>query len=142
MEFYPTHHRHKEEFKRAVREASEIVDEMVELFQRTQPSSMSMETVGGTRREGTDKIDQYLIEKERKQIDARLKAAREICDELRRRLDDDERCLQLSQELTDRVYYCQRVQKMGVPEIASRLHYTQSYVYAVIREIEKKLQNS
>lgn len=138
MEYYPTHARHKKELYEALKHHSELVDEMVELFQKTQPSSLDMEKEGRTQGNPTDKMDSYIIKKENLQLDARVAASRDICNEMIQRLDNDERVLRMSMEQADRIYVLRYIDKISPADIASKLHYGQSYVYRMLREIEKK----
>lgn len=135
---YKRHIEDKGELIAAMKLYSTILDEKKELFQRTQPSSVTMDHEGrGTRLSGTDAVDSYLIQSERKNIDERLKEAREIVDGAKKRLEDDELLLKMSMETIDQVYYMRYVEKRGVPDIASRLSYSQSYVFKTLKQIER-----
>ena len=137
MEYYSMYIRHKRELFEALKEHSKIVDEKVELFQRTQPSSVDMGKVGRGTSTGTDKVDSYLIKNEERQVDARLKASKEICEEMIRRLDYDEKMVRMSSEAADRVYALRFLDRLSIGDIASRLHYDQSYIYKIVKKIEQ-----
>ena len=134
---YRQHIEDKTELIETMKLYSEILDEKRELFQRTQPSSVDMDHVGKTQRSGTGAVDSYLIQSERRNIDERLKEAREIVEAAKKRLEDDELLLGMSMETIDQVYFMRYVERRGVSDIAARLHYSQSYVFKTLKQIEK-----
>lgn len=138
MAVYEIYKRHKEELVQACKDYSDTLDEQRELFQMTQPSSVQTdrEAGGGKRGSGTDRVDRYLIEAEKRSLPERLKSSREIIAGMKERLADDEDLLRMSGELYDRVYYMRFLEHRSVPDIASRIHASQSYVFRIIKEIK------
>lgn len=138
MSVYQSHKRHKRELNKAILDYSEVLEKKMELFAKTQPSSVPLGKEGkSSPGSGTDTIDAYLIACEETGIDARLKASRELINHMKERLKDDEDLLRMSAEVVDRVYILYVMERRSVPDIASLLHYTQSNVYKYVREIEK-----
>lgn len=137
---YKQHIRHKRELRQAMTDYSDAIDEKMELFQRTQPSSPGTREGSSSRVSGTDKIDSYLIQMERKQIDERLKDAREIVEAMKERLKNDEALLEMSLDTRDRVYFRRFIQRRPVPDVASIEHYSQSYVFKIVKEIETEME--
>lgn len=137
MSVYQQHKEHRRELREAVDDYSDALRKKQVLFQRTQPSSVPFDRDGGktTPGSGTDTIDAYLIECEESGVDARLSAAKELIDYLTEQLQYDELLLYHSNEVIDHVYYMAYIERATVPDIASRLHYSQSYVYRLIKEI-------
>lgn len=135
---YKTYMRHRAELKDALKEYSELIDRKTELFQRTQPSSVSADSVGGSAREGTDKIDSYLIISEREQLDPRIKAAKEIVEECSERMKYDEEIMRTSGDKMDRVCYQFFCLGKSVETIASEMHYSDSQIYRIIRLIKRE----
>lgn len=136
---YKDYQRHKADLIQALKDYSNLLDEKAELFQRTQPSAVTLDRVGsgGTMVSGTDQVDAYLIQSERKQLDERLKDARDIVNGMKERLDNDELLLSLSPDRIDHVYLYRYVKGRSASDTASILHYSQSYVFKMCREIEK-----
>ena len=135
---YRTYMRHKAELKDALHEYSELIDRKTELFQRTQPSSVSADTVGGSARNGTDKIDSYLIVSEREQLDPRIRAAREIVEECLARLKYDEEYMRTSGDKLDRICYEHYVNGKSAEIIAEEMHYAAGHVYRLLRVIKRE----
>lgn len=134
---YKTYLRHREELKEALKDYSELIDRKTELFQRTQPSSVSADSIGGSAREGTDKIDSYLIISEREQLDPRIKAAREIIEESLARLKYDEEYMRTSGDKLDRICYEYFCNGKTAELIAEEMHYAVGHVYRLLRVIKR-----
>lgn len=136
---YQKHKQHLRELSQAINEYNDALDRKVVLFQATQPSSVRVDKEGGkkTPGSGTDIYDEYLIELERSGIDARLKASRDLITQMQDRLKDDEILLGMSTDLNDQVYYMTFIERRTVPDIAARLHYSQSYIYRALKEISQ-----
>lgn len=138
---YRDYIRHKADLVQALKDYSDALDEKAELFQRTQPSSVSFDRIGttGTRGSGTDQIDEYLIQTQRRQLDERLRDARDIVELMKERLANDETMLSMSEDAVDRVFLVRYVKNRSAADTASILHYSQSYVFKLCREIEKSV---
>ena len=134
---YKQHKQHLRELSQAIAEYNDALDRKFVLFQATQPSSVPVDKEGGkkTPGSGTDIYDAYLIELERSGIDARLRASRDLINQMQDRLKDDEILLSMSQDLNDQVYYMNYIERRTVQDIATRLHYSQSYIYRALKEI-------
>lgn len=138
---YKDYIRHKADLVQALKDYSDALDEKAELFQRTQPSSMSFDRIGsaGTRGNGTDQIDEYLIQTQRRQLDERIRDARDIVELMMERLENDETMLKMSDDAADHVFLLRYVKNRSAADTASILHYSQSYVFKLCREIEKSI---
>lgn len=138
MSVYQLHKQHKEELQAAMREYSDALERKRTLFYKTQPSSVPFDKDGGksTPGSGTDTVDRYLIDLEQSGIDARLRASRELINQMNERIKDDELLLEMSIESKDQVYRMVYIEHRSVPDVASRLHFSQSYVYRILKEID------
>lgn len=141
MAAYKEFIRHKKELIQAMQDYSATLDEKMEIFQRTQPGAVRFDKVGGggTQTSGTEAVDLYLVEMERRQINERLQNSREIIQGMKERLLDDETVLRMSIETDDRIYLLRFIEKKSVPDIASVLHYSQSYIFRTIKRIENEI---
>lgn len=138
MSAYQRHKQHRKELLNAIQEYSNDLERKKALFYRTQPSSVPLDKDGGKTSpgSGTDTVDRYLIELEQSGIDARLKASRELINQMNERIRDDELLLRMSIETVDQVYCMVYIEHRSVPDVASRLHFSQSYVYRMLKEID------
>lgn len=125
-------------------EAQRIVDEILEeqeqLFAITQPGAVNYETVrsaGGTMK---NRFDQYLILKEEKQIDERLREAKMILDERNRLLREKEEELLESKELQDRIYRYRYLDRLKISAISRRVCYSEPQVYRLLAIIRLELK--
>lgn len=138
MSAYQRHKQHRKELLNAIQEFSNDLERKKALFYRTQPSSVHLDKDGGktSSGSGTDTVDRYLIELEQSGIDARLKASRELINQMTERIKDDETLLRMSTEMIDQVYWLTYIEHRSVPDVASKLHYSQSYIYRTLKEID------
>ena len=114
----------------------EILDEQEVLFSRTQPTSTKYDRERVEGGDGANSFDEYVIAKERSQIDKRLEEAKKILNERKAFLDQRERELRASRFLIDRIYCMRFLDKMRVNRIASMIGYAESHVYRFLKKIE------
>ena len=138
MMYYSTYMRHRTELKDALKDYSELIDRKSELFQKTQPSSVAADSVGGSAKNGTDKIDAYLIISEREQLDPRIRAAKEIVEECLDRLRYDEEVMRTSGDRMDRVCYEFFAMGKSAEVIAEEMHYAVGHIYRLLRVIKRE----
>lgn len=138
MSVYQLHKQHRKELQNAINLWAENMEQKQALFYRTQPSSVPFDKDGGktTPGSGTDTVDRYLIDLEQSGIDARLRACRDLIKQMSEMIKDDELLLEMSIESKDQVYRMVYIEHRSVPDVASRLHFSQSYVYRILKEIE------
>ena len=122
----------------SMQEVNKILNEKELLFQRTQPKSpvTDIERVSGGLPE--NKIENYIIELERKKIDERLKRAKEIMNDRHElyllSLED----LKRSKDKYDIVFVLKWMDGRNAREISKIMHYSESHVYRMINKIKKK----
>lgn len=125
----------------AQRKYNDILTDKEMLFSMTQPKSIdtSKEAIKGGFKP-SNAFDGYLILKEEKRIDERLKEAKDILEERLLLLEMKKSELKDSKEILDRVYMCRYVQKMKVCMIASKLNYSEMQIYRFLREIKQHVK--
>ena len=123
-----------------------ILTENEELFAKTQPKGVRFDrerVAGGKKRGG---FDAYLAEKEKRHIDERLAAAKNILVDRQKLLEIKRFELEMSKNVKDRIYFLKIVKDQKIPVIAQLLGYSSSQTYRILREIsdvcEKMRQNA
>ena len=132
-----------ETFKRKYYEAQQnfdaILSEQEKMFSRTQPKStdFSKEPVnGGT---PSNSFEEYMIEKEKKQIDERLSEAKLILNDrgklVQLKLDE----LRESKNLYDKIYVSWYIDKIKVYHISKNVNYSERQVYRMLKDIKREI---
>lgn len=115
-----------------------ILEEQERLFTKTQPNAIRYDkenVMGGMVVNG---LDEYLIEKDKKQIDKRLKEARQLSEDRGRLLKLKEKELRESGCKLDIVYVAKYVDGIHPNEIAKSLNYSKSQVYRMLNQIKSE----
>lgn len=119
----------------------EVINEKEELFARTQPKSFDFSqdhvSGGGAR----TPFDDYLIAKEKRQIDQRIEEAKSILQERESLLKRKEAELRDSKNIYDRIYVLKFLDHFRVYKIASKINYSEAQTYRYVMEIEKMIGN-
>lgn len=138
MSAYQRHKQHRKELLKVIQEYSNDLERKKALFYRTQPSSVPFDKDGGKTMpgSGSDTVDRYLIELEQSGIDARLRTSRELINQMNERIKDDELLLKMSIEMVDQVYWMVYIEHRSVSDVAAKLHFSQSYIYRMLKEID------
>lgn len=124
-----------EELDQAQKDLKEILDLQEEAFQMTQPKSVQTDRDGGSA-VYVDKTAEYLERVEKMALRERLQTAREALAAKRERVEAVTILLKASGLLDDRIYYLRYIEHRPAQDIASILHYTQSYVYKTLKKFE------
>lgn len=119
----------------AQKDLKEILDLQEEAFQITQPKSMG--TNEGRSTSYSDKPAEYMVRLEALNIKERLAVTREALQAKKERVEVLLMLLKGSDLMEDRVYYLRFIEHRHASDIASMLHYTQSYVYKTLKKFEK-----
>ena len=122
----------------SLQEVDKILNEKELLFQRTQPKSpvMDIERVSGGSPE--NKIENYIVELERKKIDERLRKAKEIMYDRHELYLLTSENLKGSRDKYDMVFVLKWIDGKNAREISRLLHYSESHVYRMINKIKKR----
>jgi DNA-directed RNA polymerase specialized sigma subunit len=119
---------------------NEILTEKENLFTKTQPNAIRYDKVqvqGGTYGNG---FDEYLIAKEKEQIDERLAEARQLLEDRERLLKLKEKELRASKDKLDLIYCMRYVDNKRPYAIARCLNYSESQIYRILDKIQKEIR--
>lgn len=134
---YTEHAEARRAYKKALEDYGAILDEWEALFETTQPKGQQPDAVRVQTSPTNDALDRYLAEKERRNIDSRIKEARAIAENRKALLDNALEALTRSAEPMDRVYFLRFCRGFSVERIAQEVHYSESHIYRLIRWIRK-----
>lgn len=137
---YLDYEHHKSLYENSQKAYSDILSEKEALFAKTLPKSprTDRERITGGSKESV--FEAYLIEKERKQIDARVIEARELMDMRRLMLQRKERELRSNREIINRIYVMRYIEFLKVSKIARKIGYSKSQIYRIIEEIDENIK--
>lgn len=124
------------ELDQAQKDLKDILDLQEEAFQMTQPKSLQMDGEGGRSNAYSDRSGDYMVRLEALNIEERLRVLREALAAKRERVDALQVLLKASILVEDRIYYLRYIDHRHASDIASILHYSQSYVYRVLKKFE------
>lgn len=117
-----------------------ILTEQEELFARTQPQAVNLEKERVTGGANNSPFDAYLIAKEQKHIDERLKEVKGILDDRKELLDLKERELRASKDWYDIIFKYYYLDNLSIRQIESRIPYSRRQIYRFINIIKSNLK--
>ena len=137
---YEEYEEYKSRYYEAQRIYNDILNEKEELFAKTQPKATQItgEKTGGGKHENL--FDEYLIQKERKNIDKRLEEAKSILDDRERLLKLKELEVRASKHSHDKIYRCRYIDRLTIEKTARLSNYSRSQVFNILKEIRKHLK--
>ena len=136
---YTQYHEFKIKYYNAQKDYDDILSEKERLFARTQPQATvyDKEKVNGG--SPSNAFDEYLIEKEKKNIDDRLKEARSILEDRERLLKLKEEELRRSGDWHDKAYVYKYIDGLKVRDIKYRMPYCRSQIYEILNKIRENI---
>lgn len=137
---YEEYEEYKSRYYEAQRIYNDILNEKEELFAKTQPKATQItgeKTTGGKHE---NLFDEYLIQKERKNIDKRLEEAKSILDDRERLLKLKELEVRASNHSYDKIYRCRYIDRLTIEKTARLSNYSRSQVFNILKEIRKHLK--
>jgi len=137
---YIEYEEYKSKYNEAQRSYNDILNEKEELFLRTQPKATQIKGDKTTGGKHNNTFDDYLIQKERKNIDQRLAEAKSILDCRERLVKLKEQELRLSNIPHDKIYRCRYIDRLTIDKIARISHYSRSQVFNILKDIRKKIK--
>ena len=150
MRLYLIHRKYYLKYLQAQKAVEDILDEQEILLQRVQPKSSLAEherehmpsspSTGG--RSDSRKAEDYAIEIERRNIRARLDAAKEVMIDRKILLDAKEEELRKSKDIYNMIYTCRFIDGMKADAIVDYTGYSRSQVYNILGHLEKQLERS
>lgn len=137
---YIEYHEYRDKYYDAQKKYDEVLSEKESLFARTQPKATQYdkEVVSGGSPSNT--FDEYLIAKEKKQIDERLKEAKSILDDRERLLKLKEEELRHSKDWIDIIYVYYYIEKLSMRKISKRIPFSTTEIYRKVGIIRKNVK--
>lgn len=117
-----------------------ILNEKEELFARTQPKATQItgeKTTGGKH---TNTFDDYLIQKEKKNIDQRLEEVKSILDDRERLVKLKEQEIRASNNSYDKIYRCRYIDRLTIEKTCRISNYSRSQVFNILKTIRKNIK--
>ena len=137
---YEEYEIYKNKYYEAQKKYNQILNEKEELFAKTQPKATK---ITGEKTEGgkhLNAFDEYLIQKEKKNIDKRLEEIKSILDDRERLLKLKEQELRESKNSYDKIYRCRYIDRLTIEKTARLSNYSRSQVFNILKEIRKHLK--
>ena len=139
---YLEHNKQWNEYVQAQQDLQAIIDEYVVVFQRTQPKISYGEHTQGN---PTNKVEEYVIEVEQRQLKRRMAEAQEVLEAKKLLLGIAEEQLRKSKNIYDIIYTKKWVDHKRPKDIYRELdlmgmNYSRSHIYVVINRIKEQIQ--
>lgn len=137
---YVEYEKCKQNYLLSQEEYDKILREKEALFFKTQPGSTTYDkeiVVGGS---VSNKFDEYLMQKDNKRIDERLKEAKELLEERELLFKMKERDLKESKDIEDMIYVYSFIYKLATRKIEQRVAYSQSSITRKLKKIKKNIK--
>ena len=136
---YIEYHEYRDKYYDAQRKYDEVLSEKEHLFIKTQPKATQYDKEVVSGGSPSNSFDDYVIAKEKKQIDERLEEAKSILEDRERLLKLKEEELRLSKDWHDKVYVYKYLDNLSVNEIKYKMHYCRSNIYEILKKINKNI---
>lgn len=137
---YVEYEEYKSRYYEVQRKYNDILNEKEELFARTQPKATQIsgeKTIGGKHENA---FDEYLIQKERKNIDKRLAEVKSILDDRERLVKLKEQEIRASNNSYDKIYRCRYIDRLTIDKTVRISNYSRSQVFNILKEIRKHIK--
>lgn len=144
MSRYLEHRRRYIEYRQAQEDLNNILNEWILAFQRTIPKITYGDRVQGN---PTNKVEEYVIELENKQLRQRQQIAEQIISGKAKLLEIAEKDLRKSHNIYDLIYTFKWVDQMKPKEIYRRLdlmgmNYSNSQIYEITKRIKAQIERA
>lgn len=141
---YLEHRKRYIEYKQAMDDLNQVLEEWILAFQRTQPKISYGDKVQG---QASNKIEEYIIEVENRRLKERKEVAEQIIDGKAKLLQLAEEDLRKSKNIYDLVYTFKWVDGLKPKEIYRRLdlmgmNYSDSQIYEIRKRIKAQIERS
>lgn len=133
-----------EECKKKYNEIKKIYESAIaekeQAFMKTQPKGLKYDKVSVEGGNKSNLFDNYLIEVEKKQLDAYIDEARKLVDTRFKLLKEKELELRNSNEWIDKIYVYRYIDKLPVKAMIHLIPYEEAQMYRMINEIKKNIK--
>lgn len=136
---YIEYEEYKNKYREVQKKYNDILNEKEELFARTQPKATKIDgekTAGGKH---INTFDEYLIQKEKKNIDNRLVEVKSILDDRERLLKLKELELRSSKDSYDKIYRCRYLDRLTIEKTARISNYSRAQVFNILKKIKRSI---
>lgn len=137
---YIEYEEYKNKYYEVQRKYNDILNEKEDLFARTQPKAIQIKGEKTTGGKHENAFDEYLIQKERKNIDKRLQEVKSILDDRERLVRLKEQELRASTNPHDKIYRCRYIDRLTIEKTARLSNYSRSQVFNILKEIRKHIK--
>lgn len=137
---YIEYEEYKTRYYEVQKKYNQILNEKEELFARTQPKATQItgeKTTGGKH---VNAFDEYLIQKEKKNIDQRLEEVKSILEDRERLVKLKELELRASKDSYDKIYRCRYLDRLTIEKTARISNYSRSQVFNILKKIRKSIK--
>jgi len=136
---YIEYEAYKSKYYDTQKQYNDILNEKEKLFSMTQPKSMKFD--GEPVKGGVHKniFDEYLLLKEQKNIDQRLKEIKAILEDRENLLSLKEEELKNSTNVQDKIYVCRYINRMKVYKISRLVGYSEAQIYRLLKTIKSNI---
>ena len=137
---YITYEEYKNRYYAVQTQYNKILAEKEQLFAKTQPKSTNFDkaVVDGGKR--SNAFDDYLIIKEKKQIDKRLIEVKSILADRKNLLESKETELKNSKEWIDKLYIYKYIENLSIKKILHLIPYEEAQIYRMLKEIKDNIR--
>lgn len=118
-----------------------LIEEKERLFLETQPKSTKYDKVSVDGGKNTNTFDNYLMKKEKRQLDKQIEEAKTLMDERLHILRQKELDLRQSKEVIDKIYAYRFIDCLSVKKISGIMYYQEANIYRKINEIKRNIKN-
>ncbi len=137
---YIIYEKYKRNYYKVQKLYNEILEEQEKIFAITQPKSIEFDKINVDGGNFSNSFDNYLILKEKKEIDKRLNEIKIILKERKKILEDKEAELRKSKNWIDKIYVYKYMDNLQVKKIIHLVPYKEAQVYRYLDEIKKTLK--
>ena len=119
---------------------NDILNEKEELFARTQPKATQITAEKTTGGKHVNAFDEYIIQKEKKNIDQRLEEVKSILEDRERLLRLKEQELRVSKDSYDKIYRCRYLDRLTIDKTVRISNYSRAQVFNILNKIKRSIR--
>lgn len=137
---YIEHNNYKNKYYEVQKKYDEILSEQEQLFLITQPKATAYDKERVNGGSPSNPFEDYLILKEKKLIDERLKEVKAILVDRKHLLDLKEQELRASNDWYDKIYAYYFIDKLSTTKIEKRVPYSRVQIWRILNIIKKNIK--
>ena len=140
MNVFVEYEKFKKKYLLVLSNYNDLLQRKEDLLAETQPHSQSFDkepVSGGTK---PNRFDQYLINKEKENLDELLKETKSILEDRKMLLDLKREELRQSKSAYDRIYWYRYIERYKVSRISMAVGYSEAQTYRILHKIEERIK--